>query len=238
MFPPANANPNTHSMDYDWIVSSGRGTLYSHTVVHYPQVPSFDYPLIVGLVELEEGVRIITNIVNVKPEQIEIGMPVEVCFPDTNSDDDIVLHQFQPAQPSRTEETRKSSEMSEGDQLPLCPVPLTPRLIISTALATRDFQDVHHDRDAAHQKGSKDIFMNILSTAGITARWLGDWAGNNVIFEDLKIQLGAPNYPYDTMTMSGNVQTLNDDGSITVSFNGDNKLGSHVKGTATLRFTE
>ena len=45
--------------------------------------------------------------------------------------------------------------------------------------------------------------MNILSTAGITARWLGDWAGNNVIFEDLKIQLGAPNYPYDTMTMSG-----------------------------------
>ncbi len=238
MFPPANANPNTHSMEYDWIVSSGKGTLYSHTVVHYPQVPSFDYPLIVGLVELEEGVRIITNIVNVKPEQIEIGMPVEVCFPDTNSDDDIVLHQFQPAQPSRTEETKKRSEMSEGDQLPLCPVPLTPRLIISTALATRDFQDVHHDRDAAHQKGSKDIFMNILSTAGITARWLGDWAGNNVIFEDLKIQLGAPNYPYDTMTMSGNVQTLNDDGSITVSFNGDNKLGSHVKGTATLRFTD
>ena len=54
MFPPANANPNTHSMEYDWIVSSGKGTLYSHTVVHYPQVPSFDYPLIVGLVELEE----------------------------------------------------------------------------------------------------------------------------------------------------------------------------------------
>ena len=80
--------------------------------------------------------------------------------------------------------------------------------------------------------------MNILSTAGITARWLGDWSGNNVIFEDLKIQLGAPNYPYDTMTMSGKVQTLNDDGSITVSFNGDNKLGSHVKGTATLRFTD
>ena len=45
--------------------------------------------------------------------------------------------------------------------------------------------------------------MNILSTAGITARWLGDWAGNNVIFEDLKIQLGAPNYPYDTMTCQG-----------------------------------
>ena len=48
-------------------------------------------------------------------------MPVEVCFPDTNSDDDIVLHQFQPAQPSRTEETRERSEISEGD-LPLCPV--------------------------------------------------------------------------------------------------------------------
>ncbi len=236
--PPANANPVTHKMDYDWVVASGKGTLYSHTVVHYPQVPSFDYPLIVGVVELEEGVRIITNIVNVKPEQITIGMPLEVCFPDTNSDEDIVLHQFQPAQQERNDATRNRSEIATGDDLPLCPIALSPRLIVSTALATRDFQDVHHDRDAAQRKGSADIFMNILSTAGITARWLGDWAGDDAVFENIKIQLGAPNYPYDTMTMSGEVQENTDNGSTIIGFSGDNKLGSHVKGTASIRFPE
>ena len=115
MFPPANANPNTA-----WnmiIVSSGKGTLYSHTVVHYPQVPSFDYPLIVGLVELEEGVRIITNIVNVKPEQIEIGMPAEVCF-DTNSDHDIVLHQFQPANHPEQKKQRKGTKSPKAINCP------------------------------------------------------------------------------------------------------------------------
>ena len=168
-------------MEYDWIVSSGKGTLYSHTVVHYPQVPSFDYPLIVGLVELEEGVRIITNIVNVKPEQIEIGMPVEVCFPDTNSDDDIVLHQFQPAQPSRTEKQRNAAKCPKAINCPL-PSSTTPRLIISTALATRTSK-TYITTATQLTKGSKDIFMNILSTAGITARWLGDWAGNNVILK-------------------------------------------------------
>lgn len=236
VFPPANANPNTHAMDYDWVVSSGKGTLYSYTVVHYPQVPSFDYPLIVGLVELEEGIRIISNIVAVKPEQVTIGMPLEVCFPDTNSDDGIVLHQFQPEQPVRMMGARTIADISEGEALPLSPIPLTPRLIVSTALATRDFQDVHHDRDAAEAKGSADIFMNILSTAGLTQRWIGDWAGTDVIFDDIKIKLGAPNYPYDTMTFSGSVVERSEDGTVKVAFSGDNALGSHVKGTATLRF--
>ena len=236
VFPPANANPNTQAMDYDWVVSSGKGTLYSYTVVHYPQVPSFDYPLIVGLVELEEGVRIVSNIVAVKPEQVTVGMPLEVCFPDTNSDDGVVLHQFRPAQPERVTEARSIGDVALGESLPLCPVPLTPRLIVSAALATRDYQDVHHDRDAALAKGSADIFMNILSTAGLTERWVGDWAGPDVVFEDIKIKLGAPNYPYDTMTFSGSVEERDDDGSVKVGFVGENALGSHVRGTVSLRF--
>ena len=59
-----------------------------------------------------------------------------------------------------------------------------------------------------------------------------------VVFENIKIQLGAPNYPYDTMTMSGHVEETSADGTTTVRFAGDNKLGSHVKGTATLRFPQ
>ncbi|MGI9602879.1 MAG: OB-fold domain-containing protein, partial [Acidimicrobiales bacterium] len=231
--PPANSNPNTQSFEYDWVVASGRATLYSYAVPHYPKVPSFDYPLIVGLVELEEGVRLVTNIVGCSPEQLQIGMPLQLGFVDT--DDDVTLHQFHPAPPERATETRSFESVSEGDALPLCAIPLDPLLIVSTALATRDFQDVHHDRDAAHKKGSKDIFMNILTTSGLCNRWIGDWAGDDVVFKSLKIQLGAPNYPYDTMTLSGKVSGTRidgDEGIVELGFVGRNQLGSHVTGTA------
>lgn len=230
--PPANANPRTQAMDYDWIVASGRGTLYSYTVPHYPQIPSFDYPLIVGLVELEEGVRLVSNIVGLRPDQLRVGMPLEVTYLDTH--DDVTIHQFRPAQPERRTDTLRADQVAVGDELPLCAIPLDPRLIVSTAIATRDFQDVHHDRDLAHAKGSKDIFMNILTSSGICNRWIGDWAGPDAVFKTLKISLGVPNYPYDTMTMSGKVADIADDGTVTVGFKGLNALGPHVTGTAEL----
>ena len=227
--PPANANPKTHTMDYDYVICSGRATLYSYTVPHYPKVPSFDYPLIVGLVELEEGVRLVTNIVGVAPDQLEIGMPLEAIYVDTH--DDITLHQFRPADPPRNEGTLAVSDVSVGDRLPLKSIPLTPRLVVSTAIATRDFQDVHHDRDLAHAKGSKDIFMNILTSSGLANAWLGDWAGDNAVFKTLKIGLGVPNYPYDLMTMSGTITEIDGD-TVTVAFKGANSLGNHMTGTA------
>lgn len=92
--PPAQANPATGSMEWDWIVASGRGRLYSHTVCHHPQFPAFDYPLIVGLVELDEGVRLVSNIVDCEPDDLEIAMAVEVCFVDIGEGD--TLHQFRP----------------------------------------------------------------------------------------------------------------------------------------------
>ncbi len=230
LHPPANCNPATQSMDYDYIVASGKATLYSYTVPHYPQIPAFDYPMVVGLVELEEGVRLITNIVGVKPDQLEIGMPLEVCFIDTH--DDVTLHQFRPAAPAPRADTLVASAVAVGDRLPLASIPIEPRLIISTALATRDFQDVHHDVAAAKAKGSKDIFMNILTSSGLAARWIGDWAGPDATFRRLKIGLGVPNYPGDTMTMSGSVTEVADDGAITIGFTGTNALGAHITGTA------
>ncbi|MCH7789305.1 MAG: MaoC family dehydratase N-terminal domain-containing protein [Acidobacteria bacterium] len=227
--PPANANPNTQSMDYDYVVASGRGTLYSYTVPQYPQVPAFDYPLVVGLVELEEGVRVVSNIIDVPADQLEIGMPLEVCYIDTH--DDVTLHQFRPATAPRNETTLCAADVAVGDRLPLCPIPLDHRLIISTALATRDFQDVHHDVAAAKAKGSKDIFMNILTTSGLCNRWVGDWAGPDAMFSKLEVGLGAPNYPGDTMTLSGAVTAVADDGTITVGFKGANSLGNHVTGS-------
>jgi hypothetical protein len=173
---------------------------------------------------------LVTNIVGCQPDQLEIGMPLEVCFEDTH--EDVTVHQFRPAPPERRTGTLARTDVQVGDALPLCPVPLDPRLIVSTAIATRDYQDVHHDRDLAQKKGSKDIFMNILTSSGICNRWLGDWAGPDAIFRSLKIRLGVPNYPYDTMTMSGSVTDVADDGTVTVGFKGLNAMGPHVTGTA------
>jgi len=64
-----------------------------------------------------------------------------------------------------------------GTTLPPLTIDATPTFIVSTALATRDFQDVHHDRDLAQAKGSKDIFVNILTDTGLVERFVTDWAG-------------------------------------------------------------
>lgn len=226
--PPASCNPKTQHFDYDWVVASGKATLYSHTVVHYPQVPSFDYPHIVGLVELEEGVRLVTTIVGCRPEQLEIGMSLELDFVDTA--DDVTLHQFHPARPVRSETAPDS--VAVGERLPLCPIPIDTLLVVSTAIATRDYQEVHHDLAIAQSRGSIDIFMNILTTSGLVQRWIGDWAGNDVLFKELKIGLGVPNHPGDIMTMSGAVSAVADDGTITIGYVGRNALGAHVTGSA------
>ncbi len=82
-------------------------------------------------------------------------------------------------------------------------IPLTRTLIVSTAIASRDYQDVHHDPSLAAERGSQDIFMNILSTNGLVGRYVTDWSGPGGVLTDVDIRLGAPNYPGDTMTLSG-----------------------------------
>ena len=124
-------------------------------------------------------------------------------------------------------------DVNVGDELPTLPIPLTRTLIVATAIASRDYQDVHHDPGLAQERGSKDIFMNILSTNGFVGRFITDWAGPDALLKSVKIRLGAPNYPGDTMTMTGAV-TKKDDGLVEVSLKGSNSLGDHVTGTVTL----
>jgi acyl dehydratase len=124
-------------------------------------------------------------------------------------------------------------DVSVGDELPELAVPLTRTLIVATAIASRDYQDVHHDPGLANQRGSPDIFMNILSTNGFVGRFVTDWAGPDARLTSVKIRLGAPNYPGDTMTMSGSV-TSKDGGIVEVSVRGANRLGDHVTGTVTV----
>lgn len=117
-----------------------------------------------------------------------------------------------------------------GEQLPELVVPLTRTLIAATAIASRDYQDVHHDPTLAQERGSPDIFMNILSTNGFVGRFITDWAGPDAIIKKVSIRLGVPNYPGDTMTLRGTVEAVTD-GVATVKVVGSNSLGDHVTGS-------
>ena len=129
--------------------------------------------------------------------------------------------------------TLRYDEIKVGDELPELVLPLTPTMIISTAIASRDYQDVHHDRDLAVARGSKDIFMNILTTNGFVGRFITDWAGPEALLRKVDIRLGAPNYPGDTMTLRGKVADKAD-GVVTVEVVGRNELGPHVTGKVEL----
>jgi uncharacterized OB-fold protein/acyl dehydratase len=93
--PPRPMCPECRSLDWDTVASRGRGAVYSYVVPHHPPVPSFDYPYVVVLVELEEGTRLVSNLVDVEPADVAVGMPVEVCF--AAVDDELTLPQFKPA---------------------------------------------------------------------------------------------------------------------------------------------
>nr|WP_131810934.1 MaoC family dehydratase [Mycolicibacterium monacense] len=120
-----------------------------------------------------------------------------------------------------------------GHKLPELQIYGDPTFIVSTAIATRDYQDVHHDRDKAQAKGSKDIFVNILTDTGLVQRYLTDWAGPSARIKSIGLRLGVPWYAYDTITFTGEVTAV-DDGVATVKVVGANSLGNHVIATATL----
>ncbi|HWI42527.1 MAG TPA: MaoC/PaaZ C-terminal domain-containing protein [Nocardioides sp.] len=126
------------------------------------------------------------------------------------------------------------AELTVGQQLPEWSLPLTPTTIVSTAIATRDWQDVHHDRDIAQAAGSKDIFMNILTTNGLVEKYVADALGHERDLTGIAIRLGAPAYPYDTLTFTGEVTEVAD-GVATVAVTGTVSLGAHVTGTVKVR---
>ena len=129
-----------------------------------------------------------------------------------------------------TKTSLRYDDVQVGDELPPLEVPLTRTLIVATAIASRDYQDVHHDPTLAVERGSPDIFMNILTTNGLVGRYVTDWAGPNALLKAVRIRLGAPNYPGDTMVMTGSV-TAKEDGVLDVAVRGANSRGDHVTGT-------
>ncbi|MGJ6962333.1 MaoC/PaaZ C-terminal domain-containing protein [Streptosporangium sp. G11] len=126
--------------------------------------------------------------------------------------------------------TLTDDEVRVGARLPELAVGLSPTVVVSTALATMDFTPVHHDVEGARAQGSKDIFLNILTTMGLVERYVTDWAGPEAIIRGINVKLGVPAYAGDRLAFSGTVAVC-EDGEYTVEVRGRVSLGDHVSGT-------
>ena len=134
-----------------------------------------------------------------------------------------------------TGKTIALADVGVGTRLPELPIEITTTMIVASALASRDFTPLHHDKAAAQAQGMQDVFMNILTTNGLVGRYATDWAGADAVIKRVAIKLGAPNLPGDTMSMAGTVKAK-DDGARVVELEvaGRNSWGAHVTGTVTV----
>jgi uncharacterized OB-fold protein len=87
--PPGPMCPSCGAAKPDYVVASGRGEVFSYVVHHHPPVPGKELPFVVALVELEEGVRMLGELLDVDPREVSIGMPVESAL--TRIDDELTL---------------------------------------------------------------------------------------------------------------------------------------------------
>ncbi|WP_405141311.1 MaoC/PaaZ C-terminal domain-containing protein [Sphaerisporangium sp. NBC_01403] len=126
--------------------------------------------------------------------------------------------------------TLTQDDIECGAVLPLLRIELSPTMVIATALATMDFTPVHHDVELAQAQGSKDIFLNILTTMGLVERYVTDWAGPEALIRGINVRLGVPAYAGDTITFSGTVASR-EGGEVSVDVRGAVSLGDHATGT-------
>jgi len=112
--PPRAACPGCRSFEWDTVTASGKGSVFSFVVVHHPQVPGFEYPLPIAVVELEEGTRLVADLIGIEPGDVRIGMPVVVDM--VAVDDELTLPMFRP-DPSATGQAAPvtSAAVSRGE---------------------------------------------------------------------------------------------------------------------------
>ena len=132
-----------------------------------------------------------------------------------------------------TVDTAARTGIAAGTQLPELRIPISATLIVTGAIATRDFQKVHHDKDVAVAAGTPNVFMNILTTNALVNRYVGEWAGPAARVGRINIRLGATNFPGDEMVFTGTVDSV-DGQNVVVKVVGTNTLGPHVTGTVDL----
>jgi hypothetical protein len=215
-----------------YIVAAGTGEVFSYVIHHHPPVPGKKLPLVIALVELDEGVRVLAEMPGISPDRVAIGMAVEVGF--LRIDDELVLPVWRVAEPP-------GGPGHLPAVLPDMTVDVSATFVVSSALATRDFTPVHHDRDLAVANGSKDIFVNILTDNGLLQRFVSQWAGPQALLRQTSVRLGVPCYAGDTLTFTGAVTSRSDtpDGErYEVKVTGRCELGDHIIATAVIDVPE
>ena len=128
------------------------------------------------------------------------------------------------------------SEVSVGDKLPALDIDVSTGLVVGGAIATRDYEPVHHDKGKAQAAGLPDVFMNILTSQALMTRFATDWSGPEAVVKSLDIRLGAPNVPGMVMTITGEVKAKDDaSGIVDIDVMGENNIwGMHMQGTVQL----
>jgi acyl dehydratase len=128
------------------------------------------------------------------------------------------------------------AEVSVGDKLPPLAIDVTSGLVVGGAIATRDYEPVHHDKAVAQAAGLPDVFMNILTSQGLMSRYTTDWSGPEAVVRSLDLRLGAPNVPGMVMTITGEVTATDDKtGVVDIAVVGENNIwGMHMQGTVQL----
>lgn len=241
--PPSPMCGRCRSTETTWVTASGRGRVASYVVHHHPPLPGVRPPHTVLLVELEEGTRLVSELADgYDPHAVEIGMPVELTFAEV--DDELILPVFRPAdgagrlpEPADPATPLAFAAVRPGQWLPPLSVEMSPSFIVTAALATRDFEEVHHDPALARARGSEDIFPNILTTNGLVLRLVTDWAGPEARVEAASIRLGVPAYVGERLELTGEVVRAvarGDEGELRVRVRGTVSTGDHVTGTVTL----
>ncbi|WP_138841609.1 MaoC/PaaZ C-terminal domain-containing protein [Rhodococcus pyridinivorans] len=119
------------------------------------------------------------------------------------------------------------AECTVGQGLPQLALPMDRTTIVATAIASQDFEDVHHDPDAALGRGTPDVFMSINATNGFVDRYVTDWTGPSARVRRASLRLGVPCFPGDPMHMNGEVTAV-DGATVTLKVQGRNSRGVHV----------
>ncbi len=121
------------------------------------------------------------------------------------------------------------SDVRAGQELPSFKVPVTITSVMATALATRDYQPVHHDLEKVKSLGNETVFTNTHTTAAYLEKLVMQWAGPDAFLKSLKLRLGVPNYAGDELTLKGKVTSLDPlTQRVTIAIVGSNSRGDHV----------
>lgn len=129
----------------------------------------------------------------------------------------------------------KASDINVGDQVKPMNINLTHTIVASTAIASRDFMPVHHDKDYALKQFAPDIFLNILSSNGFVSKFLTDWAGPEAWVKKINIKLGVPAVPHQVLKFTGAVTaktTVGNECVVEIALQAANDSGNHLTGTA------